>query len=114
MKKEMILPSSAARPAKFTCSLSLVLAVCLRWCARRLPVVCLSRCYSRLLGETVSPLCTLCLLNAQFAFLMLVCPLPFLFVVRMLFLLWFGFALLQCRHAFGSAHSYYKKEACTR
>lgn len=103
MKKEMTLSASAARQAKFTGSFSATFAACRRWCARRRPVGCLSRCYTRLLGQSVSPLHTLRLLNAQLAFLLLVFPVPFSLAVRGLFLLWFGAALLQCRRFFGAA-----------
>lgn len=97
MKKEMTLSAFTGRASRFTGSRSsLCLALCLS-CARSLPVMWLSRCYSRLLGEAVGPLRTLRLLHVQLAFLLLVLPVPFLFAVRVFFLLWFGLALLQCR-----------------
>jgi len=99
MKKEMILPAPASRPAKSAGSLFTVFAMCRLWCAHTLPVLYLSRYYSRLLGEEVTPLHTLRLIHAQLAFLMLVFPWPFPLAVRALFCLWFALVLLRCQRS---------------
>ena len=59
----------------------------------------LSEFFSAVLEEEVSPMQTLCLLNAVFALVMAVFPLGIPLVLRILFLLWFGIGLLQCRQA---------------
>ena len=100
MKKEMTLTTSTLRSEKVNnIRLSSVWA-CVKaavLCSR--PIVSLARLYTQLLGEPISPLQTLHLLNAQLSFLMLVFPLSFTIMVRILFLVWFGVALLQCRRA---------------
>ena len=59
----------------------------------------LSQLFSAVLEEEVSPLQTLCLLNAVLAFTATVFPLDISFMLRGLFLLWFAAGLLQCRQA---------------
>lgn len=59
----------------------------------------LSELFSVVLEEEVSPMQTLCLLNSVLAFTMTVFPLGISFVLRTVFLAWFGISLLQCRQA---------------
>lgn len=53
--------------------------------------------YGIILGETPSPRYALRILHAQAALLMFLFPLTLGFAVRILLLLWFVVALLQCR-----------------
>ena len=57
----------------------------------------LMRIYGMLLGEMPSPRYALRILHAQVALLMLLFPFTLGFAVRILLLLWFVVALLQCR-----------------
>ena len=59
----------------------------------------LSDFFSSVLEEEVSPMQTLCFLNAFLAFFMLVFPVGIPFVLRIIFLCWFVLSLLQCRQA---------------
>ncbi len=61
------------------------------------PIRTLSRIYSILLEEPVSPRQTLKLLHVQLAALCLVMPADMPLGLRALFLLWTGVALLQCK-----------------
>lgn len=54
--------------------------------------------YSTWLGEKTSPRHALRILHAQVALLALLFPFSLSFVVRLLLLLWFVVALLQCRN----------------
>ena len=57
----------------------------------------LMRLYGSLLGEQLSSRSALRILHAQMALLMLLFPFTLGFMVRLLLLLWFVVALLQCR-----------------
>lgn len=97
MKKEIVITPSVARAYRASSARTSLLTVVLRSLSRTAPVVHLSNVYSRLLGEPVEPLFTLKLLNAQLSFLLLVFPLPFLWVARALMFVWFAVAVWQCR-----------------
>lgn len=62
-------------------------------------LLALAHLYSRILEEKITPSQALRLLNAQLAFLFLAFPLYFPMPVRILFLVWFATALIQCRRA---------------
>ncbi|MDE7377990.1 MAG: hypothetical protein K2N13_03400 [Paraprevotella sp.] len=99
MKKEITLPvtmTPVGKTVSFRTSVCDTLKAAL--CHNRL-LVGLSRCYSRLLAEHVSPLRTLRLVHAQLAFFALTFPVVFSLPVRLLVLGWFAAALLQCRRA---------------
>lgn len=63
------------------------------------PIVRLSRCYTRLSERRITPLQTLHLLHIQAAFGTFVFPLAFPLLVRALMLVWFVVALLQGRRS---------------
>lgn len=75
-------PASSSRPAKPLVPSWLKKLMCL---------------YGIILGETPSPRYALRILHAQVALLMFLFPFTLGFAVRILLLLWFVVALLQCR-----------------
>lgn len=59
----------------------------------------MSELFSAVMEENVTPMQTLCLLNSVLAGLMLIFTACVPMMVRLIFLVWFGISLLQCRQA---------------
>lgn len=97
MKKEVTLQSVPTTP----CSVwDVVLGLCRSLKHKVLtgkPLCVMAQFYSRLLETSITPLQALLLTYAQVVFWLMVFPYPFAIVTRVVFILWFAVALLQCR-----------------
>lgn len=99
MKKEMIIPMTVTPADKVSGLRALVCASVKEVVLRNRMLLKLSCCYTRLLGERVSPFRTLRLLHAQSAFFALTFPMVLPLSVRLLMLGWFAAAVLQCKRS---------------
>jgi hypothetical protein len=93
IKNNIYMTASSVEPINFNGVFGTLKAYAMK------PLTLLSEYYSKLLEEKVSVKQTLLLLNAQISFLFAVFPIALSIVVRILFVAWFVYAVMQCKHS---------------